>query len=111
MPPKVVLFGKPACSLCARARQMLIRLQGERAFALEEVDISTELERYADYQDWIPVVTVDGREAMRGIPNELALRQALRIQSLASRCPEMSGHACQSAVPVKGNGGCWGVAV
>ncbi len=42
---------------------------------LEEVDITSAPASYDLYKDWIPVVTVDGIEIMRGIPNELALRR------------------------------------
>lgn len=76
----VVLYAKADCSLCARAREILRFLQQERAFALDEVDITGDPNVYERYKDWIPVVIVDGREAMRGIPNELALRRALRLE-------------------------------
>lgn len=68
------------CSLCARAREILRRLGKERSFTLEEVDITTDPALYELYKDWIPVVKVDGREAMRGIPNELALRRAVGLE-------------------------------
>lgn len=76
---RVILYAKAECSLCARAREILRRLQEERSFGLEEVDITGDPALYERYKDWIPVVTVDGREAMRGIPNELALRRALGL--------------------------------
>lgn len=76
----VVLYAKPECSLCARVREILRRLRQERPFGLEEVDITSDTLRYELYKDWIPVVTVDGREAMRGIPDELALRRALGLE-------------------------------
>ncbi len=77
---RVVLYAKADCSLCARAREILNRLHQERAFELEEVDITSHPALFEPYKDWIPVVTVDGREAMRGIPNELALRRALGVE-------------------------------
>ena len=46
---------------------------------LEEVDITSAPASYDLYKDWIPVVTVDGIEIMRGIPNELALRRGLGL--------------------------------
>jgi len=77
---RVVLYAKAECSLCARAREILKGLQQERAFELEEVDTTSDPALYEPYKDWIPVVTVDGQEAMRGIPNELALRRALNLE-------------------------------
>lgn len=76
---RVVLYGKPGCSLCTRAREILKRLNSESRFQLEETDITSEPALYELYKDWIPVVVVDGIEAMRGIPNELALRRALGL--------------------------------
>ena len=58
---------------------MLNRLSRELTFDLFEIDIISDPAVYELYKDWIPVVLVDGREAMRGIPNEVALRQALGI--------------------------------
>lgn len=77
---RVVLYGKPDCSLCARVREILRRLRQDREFALEEVDITLDPTCYERYRDWIPVVTVDGAEAMRGIPNEFAIRRALGLE-------------------------------
>ena len=77
---RVVLYGKPDCSLCARVREILRRLRQDREFDLEEVDITLGPTCYEHYRDWIPVVTVDGAEAMRGIPNEFALRLALGLE-------------------------------
>lgn len=76
----VVLYAKADCSLCARAREILRRLRQDREFDLEEIDITLDPARYELYRDWIPVVTVDGAEAMRGIPNEFALRLALGLE-------------------------------
>ncbi|MDP2937193.1 MAG: glutaredoxin family protein [Dehalococcoidia bacterium] len=77
---RVVLYGKPDCSLCARVREILRRLRQDREFDLEEVDITLDPARFEHYRDWIPIVTVDGAEAMRGIPNEFALRLALGLE-------------------------------
>lgn len=76
----VVLYGKEGCTLCVKAREILERLSQERPFDLKEVDITSDPALYDLYEYWIPVVLVDGREAMRGIPNELALRRALGIE-------------------------------
>lgn len=77
---RVVLYGKPGCSLCTKVRGILDGLQMEQPFLFNEVDISANPAANKEYQDWIPVVLVDGREAMRGLPNEIALREALDLQ-------------------------------
>lgn len=76
---RVVLYTKAGCSLCIKARHILERLSQHSRFLLEEVDITTDSTIYDLYKDWIPVVIVDGRETMRGIPNEVALRKALGL--------------------------------
>ncbi|MDP2662595.1 MAG: glutaredoxin family protein [Dehalococcoidia bacterium] len=75
----MVLYSKDGCSLCSKTREILKRLGGESPFLLEEVDIASEPASFDLYKDWIPVVTIDGVEVMRGIPNELTLRQSLGL--------------------------------
>ena len=76
---RVVLYGKDGCSLCSKAKEILKRLEAERPLSLEEVDITSDPASYHLYKDWIPVVTMDGIEIMRGIPNEIALRRGLGL--------------------------------
>jgi glutaredoxin len=77
--PIAVLYTKEGCSLCARAKEILLRLREETSFHLEEVDITRDATLFAAYKNHIPVVTVDGKEVMRGTPDELALRQGLGL--------------------------------
>lgn len=58
----VVLFSRPGCGLCDRAREVLEAQRARTPFALEEVDISGDERLELEYGIRIPVVTVDGRE-------------------------------------------------
>ncbi|MEP6475721.1 MAG: glutaredoxin family protein [Actinomycetota bacterium] len=58
----VVLFSRPGCGLCDRAREVLEAQRARTPFALDEVDISGDERLELEYGIRIPVVTVDGRE-------------------------------------------------
>lgn len=58
----VVLFARPGCGLCDRAREVLEAQRARTPFILEEVDISGDDGLELEYGVRIPVVTVDGRE-------------------------------------------------
>jgi glutaredoxin len=60
---KVTLFHARGCSLCERAREQVVRLQGTLGFTYEEVDITDDPELEARYREWLPVVEIDGQRA------------------------------------------------
>jgi glutaredoxin len=70
----VVLYGRPGCCLCAEAREVVMRVQAERPFELEERDIDGDESLLRAYLERIPVVTIDGVEAFELFvdPTELA---------------------------------------
>jgi glutaredoxin len=72
----VVLYGRPGCCLCAEAREVVMRVQAERPFELEERDIDGDESLLRAYLERIPVVTIDGVEAFELFvdPAELAQR-------------------------------------
>lgn len=61
----VTLYGKPGCHLCDEARAVVMRVREERAFHLEEVDISLDPVLHREYGERIPVVAVAGVEAFQ----------------------------------------------
>lgn len=74
----VVVYGKPACSLCDKATAILERLRHEFPLHIEHVDITRDAELFARYREKIPVVVLNGREIAWGIVTTPALRRALR---------------------------------
>jgi glutaredoxin len=58
----VVLYSRPGCGLCDRAREVLEAQRARTPFVLEEVDISGDDALELEYGVRIPVVTMDGRE-------------------------------------------------
>ena len=71
---RVVLYTRPACGLCDRAREILEAQRARTPFELEEIDISGDDALELEYGVRIPVVTVDGVERfeVEVDPSELA---------------------------------------
>ena len=59
----VTLYHAQGCHLCEGARRVLVQVQGDIPFELEEVDITGDEELERSYRERIPVVLVDGEEA------------------------------------------------
>ena len=74
---KVTLYTKPGCSLCFKAKKLLEELRSERAFELEEIDITGDEALYERYRWEIPVIAVEGVERLRGRFSIDELRDAL----------------------------------
>ena len=81
----LVLYGKPHCSLCDRARQVVESVVDELFPAappeITYLDITSNELLYQRYRHEIPVVAVNGEELFRLSVEPEALRQ--RLQSLA----------------------------
>jgi glutaredoxin len=78
----VTLYGKPGCHLCEEARQVVDAARAQHPFDLEEVDITRDptLERL--YRERIPVLAIDGEEAL-----ELVIERSELEERLASMAP------------------------
>ena len=73
---EVVLYTREGCSLCDKAKAVILRLRNEVEFAFSEVDIGWEGDLYEDHKHSIPVVEIDGKRAFkyRVDPHELKTR-------------------------------------
>ena len=74
---RVVLYGSPECHLCEVAHQKLLRVRRFVPFALDVVDVKADPSLDAQYGDLIPVVSVDGRNALVSKVTEFRLLRAL----------------------------------
>ncbi|MGH2350750.1 MAG: glutaredoxin family protein [Chloroflexota bacterium] len=74
---RIVLYGSPECHLCAVAKAKLERVGRFVAFELEEVDVRSDPALLERYGSRIPVVTIDGREALVSKVTEFRLLRAL----------------------------------
>ena len=61
-PVAVILYTKPDCTLCERARTHLTRLQGRFPHTLTLVDITNDPSLFERYKYVIPVLVIDGSE-------------------------------------------------
>ena len=61
---EVTLYGRPGCHLCEKARAAVEAAHARRDFALEEVDISLDPGLNRRYGERIPVVAIDGNDAL-----------------------------------------------
>jgi glutaredoxin len=73
----VTLYGKPGCHLCDQARAVVRSVQDERAFELEEVDVSLDAALYRRYGERIPVLALEGEELFEYVVDGDALRRRL----------------------------------
>ncbi len=58
----VVLYSRPGCGLCDRAREVLEAQRARTPFELTEIDVTGDDQLELDFGIRIPVVSVDGRE-------------------------------------------------
>ena len=61
---RLTLYGKPGCHLCDDARAAVAEVRKEFDLDVEEVDISTDPGLFRQYGERIPVLDVDGEEAL-----------------------------------------------
>lgn len=73
----VILYTKVGCHLCDDARALLDELAAEVEFDLREVDILTDHALYERYKYRIPVIEIDGTEAVEGRFELVELRAAV----------------------------------
>jgi len=74
---QVTLYGKPGCHLCEEARDVVDRVRERRPFELEEVDITRDPTLEALYRERIPVVAIDGEEALQLVIEASELERCL----------------------------------
>jgi glutaredoxin len=79
---ELTLYGKPGCHLCEEARAVVIAVRERHPFELEEVDITRDPTLEARYRERIPVIVIDGEEAL-----ELVIEAAELERCLASMQP------------------------
>jgi len=68
-PVRLMLLGKPHCSLCDAAREVvedvIDELDGRLSFQFTELDVNADPDVKARYRHDIPVLRIDGIDAFR----------------------------------------------
>ena len=65
MTHQVVLYTRERCSLCEKAKAVILAVRREVEFDFREVDIGWSGDLYEDYKHDIPVIEVDGQRAFK----------------------------------------------
>ncbi|MFC3886601.1 glutaredoxin family protein [Bacillus songklensis] len=73
----VVMYTKTSCPLCEKAKQVLLELQQEHPFTLQEIDIYQDDSLLEKYQLMIPVVAIDGEDVAFGQIQKVEIRKRL----------------------------------
>jgi glutaredoxin len=74
----ITLYTRKQCSLCGKAKQIIIELKQDWDIILEEVDIDESDELTELYGIMIPVVKMDGEEVAFGIIDKMDIRNRLQ---------------------------------
>jgi glutaredoxin len=72
--PEVIVYTRAGCHLCDDA----IKLLEEHGLTPTQIDIDANAALREQYNDCVPVVTIDGRERFRARVNPSLLRRILR---------------------------------
>jgi glutaredoxin len=73
----VQIYSKIDCPLCDKAKAVLLELQDEFGFQIEEIDIYKDDALLERYQLMIPVVSIDGEEVAYGLIQKDFVRKRL----------------------------------
>lgn len=73
----VVLYGAQGCHLCDVAKRKIERVRRVCAFELREIDIASDPDLDRRYGHLVPVVAIDGRDALMTKVTEFHLLKAL----------------------------------
>lgn len=75
--PNVMIYSKPECCLCDKAKAILLKVQAEIPFTLRVIDISQNHTFFEKYQYVIPVVAINGLDIFVSKISEFRFRKAL----------------------------------
>ncbi|HEV2123357.1 MAG TPA: glutaredoxin family protein [Chloroflexota bacterium] len=74
-----MLYGAPGCHLCELAKQKLERVRRVVPFELREVNVRSSPDLEVRFGTVIPVVEIDGKEALVSKVTEFRLLKALML--------------------------------
>jgi glutaredoxin len=74
---QVVLYTREQCSLCRKAKAVILEVRREVEFEFREVDIGWSGDLYEDYKHDIPVIEIDGKRAFKYRVEAQALKDRL----------------------------------
>ena len=78
MIPRVTIYTRAGCCLCDTAKEQIRGARRRAEFELEEIDIDSDPELRARYNDEVPVVAINGRKAFKYHVDEESFLRRLR---------------------------------
>ena len=76
--PTIEIYSKPDCSLCDKAKEILLQFQSEFSLEIKEFNIETDAGIFELYKEKIPVIKMNGEVLFYGRISESALRRKLQ---------------------------------
>ena len=64
MPPEINVYGKPGCSLCDEALELLDDTSARFSFVVRRHNILEDVALFEKYRDRVPVVVIGGIERL-----------------------------------------------
>ena len=62
---RIDIYSKPDCSLCEKAKLIILQVQKRIPFEIREVNIEEDRTLFEKFQYDIPVIFIDGRKAFK----------------------------------------------
>ena len=62
---RIDIYSKPDCSLCEKAKQIILQVQKRIPFEIREINIEEDRTLFEKFQYDIPVIFIDGRKAFK----------------------------------------------
>ena len=73
----VEIYSKRGCCLCEEMKEVLLRVQQDIPFSIQEIDIESALALYEAYKERIPLVTINGQPAFKSHMTDVDFRRRL----------------------------------
>lgn len=74
---RVEIYGKRGCCLCEEMKEVLLRVQRDISFSIQEIDIESSPALYEAYKERIPLVIINGQPAFKFHMTDAELRRRL----------------------------------
>ncbi len=75
----VILYSRPGCGLCDRAREVVLEVRESAPFSFREVNVETDDDLEDRYGLRVPVVSVDGEDRFEVEVDARLLAELVRV--------------------------------
>jgi hypothetical protein len=75
----VILYSRPRCGLCDRAREVVLEVRASAPFSFREVNVETDEDLEDRYGLRVPVVSIDGEDRFEVEVDARRLAELVRV--------------------------------